>query len=139
MDALTGGAFIGAGLVQAAISVALFLWGSTVAARRGGRAWWWARWMPLVALLLATGGVIVTVIRLVTAFDAVATVDASLKAQVLSEAIDRAMRWALLTTLPSWGLYVASVVAFTAGTLLPVATAAPGSRTVPPAPARPGG
>ena len=71
VDTLTSGAFIGAGLVQAAITVALYVWGSTVAARRRTRFWWWARWLPILALILATAGVIGNVVQLVAAFDAV--------------------------------------------------------------------
>lgn len=137
MDTLTGGAFIGAGLVQAAITVALYMWGSTVAARRETRIWWWARWMPILALILATVGVIGTVVQLVAAFDAASLAAPEQKAQELAESISGAMRWTLVTTVSSGVLYVASIVAFTIGTLNPVARPATGSRTAPPAPDRP--
>lgn len=137
MDALTGAAFIGSGLVQTAVTVALYFWGSAIAARRGSRVWWWARWMPLLALGIATLGVIGTVVQLVAAFDAVALAEPERKAVQLADAISRAMWFTAVTTVPSGLLYLGSIVAFTWGTLIPVPSAAPESRIAPPAPVPP--
>jgi hypothetical protein len=137
VDALTGAAFIGAGLVLATITVALYFWGSAVAARRGSQAWWWARFLPLLALGLATLAVIATIVNLVGAFDAVALLPAEDRATALSAVITRALWFSMAATGPAGLLYVGSIVAFTWGTLSATASAASTSRTAPPAPERP--
>jgi hypothetical protein len=117
---LMGAAFILTGLVQAAISVALYFWGQSIAARRRSRLWWWISFGPLLALLIATAGGIGTAVGIVRSFDAVNQVDPQQKAQVLASGISMAMNITAFTTVPSWLLYVASLVAFTLGTFLPL-------------------
>lgn len=117
---LTGAAFVATGLVQAGISVALYFWGQSIAARRRSTVWWWVSFGPLLALLLATVGGIGTTMGLVRSFDAVSQADPELKAQLLADGISTTMNLTAFTVVPSWLLYVASLVAFTLGTFLPV-------------------
>jgi hypothetical protein len=132
-------AFIMTGLVQAGISVLLYFWGQSIAARRAGTWWWWASFAPLLALLLATLGGIGTAVGLVQAFDAASLAEPQDRALMLSDGLSAAMNLAALTAVPSWLLYVASLVVFTVGTFLPTELPAEGAQTPPGAPQPPAG
>src|SRR5262245_53918334 len=100
------------GLLQAAVSVGLFLWGRAVAARQGTRFWRWAAWAPIAALSFAVVGTIVGVVFLVSAFGGVSNADPSMKATILAKSISMAMNCSALLILPSWALYLGSLVVF---------------------------
>jgi hypothetical protein len=124
--------FVVTGLVQAGISVLLYFWGQSIAARRASSWWWWASFAPLLALLLATVGGIGTAVQLVRAFDAANLAAPQDRALLLADGLSHAMNLAALTAVPSWLLYVASLVLFTVGTFLPpVELPAEGAQTPP--------
>jgi hypothetical protein len=110
------GAVIGF-LFNIAVPFGLFAWGRSVAKRRGGRGWRLASYLPLVAALASMVGVFLTVLGLIQAFGAVAQIDPSSKARVLSEGIATAMWSTAIGMGLSIALYIASVVTFAAGEL----------------------
>jgi hypothetical protein len=137
---LSSVSFIVTGLVQAGISVLLYFWGQSIAARRSSPWWWWASFTPLLALLLATVGGIGTAVQLVYAFDAANLAPPEDRALVLADGLSHAMNLAALTAVPSWLMYVASLVVFTVGTFLPpVDPVAEGAQTPPGASGPPAG
>jgi hypothetical protein len=106
-----------AAALHAALAIGLFLWGRWVARRRGGRSWR-ARWLPIVALALSVLGAALGAVLVVRAFGAVAGADPSEKATLLAASISEAMNCAAACAVPAWLLYLASLVLFTAGSLL---------------------
>ncbi len=108
---------VGAAGVQLLVSLGLYAWGRRVARRQGTRPWRRAAWLPNVALGLSVAGASVSAFYVVRAFGAISRVDAAHKAHLLAEGISTAMNCAAAFALPSWALYVASVVVFTIGTV----------------------
>ena len=102
---------------QALVFVGLHFWGRYVARRQGGRWWKRASWMPLVAFILSAIGVMLTTYFLVHAFRAITNVDPSMKATMLAQGISNAMNCTALFALPSWALFLASVIVFAVGSL----------------------
>lgn len=118
---LSGGAnLLGAAvglLVHVAVPVALVIWGRSVARKRGGRGWLLVSYLPLLAAMASTVGVLFTIVGLIRAFEAVAHADPASKATLLAEGIATAM-WATAIGIGvSILLYVASIVAFAVGEL----------------------
>jgi hypothetical protein len=109
--------FLVGAFVQTAISVGLWTWGRSVARRRGGAFWRWFAWAPLVALGLSVVGTALSVWLLIRAFGAVSDGDPTTKATVLARGISEAMNVTAALVLPSWALYLASLIAFLVGTL----------------------
>jgi hypothetical protein len=97
-------------VVQVVVSLAIYAWARWVARRQGGRGWRIASSMPLVALVLSVTGLAWSVTLLSRAFEATAAVNAADRATYLSEGIAVAMRVAAIFALPSWGLYLGSLV-----------------------------
>lgn len=116
-------------LFQLCVALLLHAWGRWVARRRGGtRGWRFASWMPVGAFALSVLGIGLSSWMLVRAFDVLAGTSPAHKAEALSSAIADAMNVTAALVVPSWGLYLASVVAFLAGSVMPRAPeqAAPG-------------
>lgn len=118
-----GVAFVLTGLMQAAIAVALFFWGQSIAARRRFRPWGWASFLPLLALFLATSGGIGSAISLVQSFDLANEAAPEAKEAILSGSLGDATRMTALTVGVAWVMYVFSVILFTVGTFLPMPSA----------------
>jgi hypothetical protein len=111
-------------LIHLSIVYALVAWGRRIAARRGTRAWWIASYMPIAAFFSSMLGLLGTIVGLVRAFGAVSSVDASHRAQHLSDGIAVAM-WATAIGLGlALSLYLASVVTFLYGSYGPGAPGA---------------
>lgn len=81
----------------------------------GGRAWRWAARTPVAALVVGFLGAGVTVVALVSAFRAVASVPPEQKADLLADGIARAMVATAVVGPMSLLLYAASVVVFAVG------------------------
>lgn len=113
-------------VIQLIVSLGMYAWARWVARRHGGRAWRLASWMPLVALVLSVTGLVWSVTLLVRAFEATAAVNAADRATYLSEEISVAMNCAAIFALPSWALYLASLVtSFVGSVRKPRAAASP--------------
>lgn len=109
----------GAEIIPLLITLGLFLWGRSVAAKHGTRGWRLASWMPIVATVAHHLGLAGTVVGLVMSFDAVASVPAAERASALSDGIATAM-WSTAIGLGlSLTLYLASVITFAVGSFLP--------------------
>lgn len=107
----------GAEIVPLLVVLGLFLWGRSVADKHGTRGFRLASWLPIAGLVVHHLGVIGTIVGLVRAFDAVTSVPAAERAQVLSDGIAVAMYATVLGVVASLALYVTSVVVFAVGTL----------------------
>lgn len=105
-------------IAQAAIALGLFAWGRWVARRHGGAAWRRAAWMPLLALALSMLGNAIVAALIARSFGALEGVDPSRKAAQLADSMSAAASAGTVPTLASMALYMASLVAFTAGSLL---------------------
>ena len=103
--------------VHIGVVVALYAWGRRVAARLGGAWWRRAAMLPLVAVASEFLGVALTAVFLVRSFGALGNVDPSRKAEMLARSISNAMNATAVFGGIAAMLYLASVVAFTAGTL----------------------
>jgi hypothetical protein len=112
------------GLIQLALTVGLAWWGANVGRRRGG-AWRHLVWLPLAGLLAGGLGIGVTVLGLIRAFDAVESVDAARKADVLADGIAQAMTATAVFVPISWGLYALALFGCIFGWALPVRAAEP--------------
>ncbi len=110
-------AMCGAEIVPLLITVGLFLWGRSVAAKHGTRAWRLASWMPIAAIVLHHLGIVGTIVGLVMSFDAVASVPAAERASALSDGIATAMWSTAIGLGASITLYLASVITFGVGSL----------------------
>ncbi|MFK7991953.1 MAG: MotA/TolQ/ExbB proton channel family protein [Sandaracinaceae bacterium] len=77
-------------ILQVALTVMLARWASRVARDRGG-LFRHARWLPWVGLLASLVGVLLTVLGLASAFDAVSQVGPEARAHELAEGISAAM------------------------------------------------
>jgi hypothetical protein len=111
-------AALGVAVVQAVFSLGFIFWGRWVAQRHPTAAWRHASRMPAVALLLAALQYAMSGYLIVRGFSRVATVMPEEKARFLAESISEAMNWGAILGLPSFLLYVASLVAFTIGSIL---------------------
>lgn len=104
-------------LFNIAVPLGLFVWGRSVARKRGGRRWRLASYLPLVAALAPMVGVFFTVLALIHTFGAVASADPSTKARLLAEGIATAMWSTAIGTGVAVVVYIASVVTFAIGEL----------------------
>lgn len=104
-------------LVQIGLSVALYMWGKSIARRRTGAFWRRMAWVPLVALVMTLVGMFTTIWLLVQAFGAVATADPSMKATLLAKSISYAMNFTAILVVPAIALYIFSAVTFAIGWL----------------------
>lgn len=120
-------AMCGAEMIPLLVSVGLFLWGRSVADKHGTRGWRLASWMPIAAIVIHHVGIAGTVVGLVMAFGAVASVPASERVLALSDGIATAMWSTAIGLGVSLVLYAASVITFAIGSLRPPAEAAPPS------------
>lgn len=105
-------------LFQVLVTVLLYLWARSVARRRGGVWWRRATWLPLAGLGLSITGVMVSTFYLVRAFQAVGSADPSMKATLLASNISEALNCTALFVLPTWLLYIASVVLSAVGSIM---------------------
>ncbi|MBW2732966.1 MAG: hypothetical protein JRH20_11290 [Deltaproteobacteria bacterium] len=105
-------------LAQVLVTVLLYRWARAVAQRRGGVWWQRASWLPLLALGLSIAGTLVSAVHLVRAFQAIATADPSMKATLLASNISEALTYTALLVLPSWLLYIASIVVSAMGSMM---------------------
>jgi hypothetical protein len=108
------GAVLGA-VVQLAGTVGLTWWGAVVGRRRGG-AWRHLVWLPMAGFALAGLGAGLTVAGLIHAFEAVGGADPSIKAQLLSDGISRAMYATAVFAPLSWGAYLLALIGCAVGT-----------------------
>jgi hypothetical protein len=74
-------------------------------------------WAPLVALGLAMTGMAMTSYIMLRTFGRVADGDPSTKATELARGISAAMNLTAFFALPSWALYLASLIVFLVGWL----------------------
>src|SRR3954470_17247375 len=117
-ESLLLGQVVIAFVLQAAVSLGLWMWGRWIARRHAAAFWRLAASAPLLALTLSLLGIGFSVVFLLRAFGAVASADPSMKATLLAKNISMAMNGAALFVLPSWLLYLGSLVAFAVGSLL---------------------
>lgn len=105
--------------IQLGITFGLVVWGRAVARGRPGLAWKLLPYFPIAGFLVWTVGTLVSVVQLNTAFDAVSEVDASEKAQALSERIESAMTMTAIGLAIGGALYLASFVMCVVGSFKP--------------------
>jgi len=115
-------AMCGAELIPLLIVIGLFLWGRSVAAKHDTRGWRLASWMPIAGIVVHHLGLVGTIVGLVHAFGAVASVAPEQRASQLSDGIATAM-WATAFGVGlSLLLYLASVITFAIGSWTPPAS-----------------
>jgi len=105
----------GAEIIPLLIVIGLFLWGRSVAAKHGTRSWKLASWMPIAGIVVHHLGLVGTIVGLVHAFGAVASVAPEHRATQLSEGIATAMWATAIGVGLSLLLYIASVITFAIG------------------------
>lgn len=115
---------------QIFVPAALFVWGRSVARRRGGRAWMLASYLPLVAAIAALLGLLATAVGLTQAFGAVGGAPPSERASLLAEGIGTAMWGTAIGVAVSVMGYVMSLVLF-AGAELSMRRASKGASPAP--------
>jgi hypothetical protein len=105
-----------AGGVQLLFTLGLSAWGRWVARRHGTVGWRRAAMLPWIAFAFAAIGVASTAFFLLHGLSAMHSAS-DRKAELLTNAIGNAMWSTVLTAIPAYALYLASIVAFVIGTL----------------------
>ena len=104
-------------VVPVGVTVAMWIWGTNLSVRHGGKWWPRARWLPIVGGGLLGVGLILTVVSLLHGFSSVSDVDPSQKAELLAKGISESINYAAFVTVPGQLLYLCAIVLFLVGTI----------------------
>lgn len=135
----------GAELVPLLLIGALLLWGRWVARRHDTRAWWVAAWLPVLGLVVQHVGIVLTIVGLIDAFDAVAAAPPESRAVQLAQGIAAAMWATAIGVGVAAVIYLGCAIAYAVGTLRaprakgaePMSSPAPSGPDEPPPPSEP--
>jgi hypothetical protein len=107
----------GAELVPLLLIGALLLWGRWVARKHDSRGWWIAAWLPVLGLVVQHVGILLTILGLLDAFEAVSAAPPHSRAVQLAGGIASAM-WATAVGLGLATLiYLGCAITYLVGTL----------------------
>ncbi|MFN7702793.1 MAG: MotA/TolQ/ExbB proton channel family protein [Deltaproteobacteria bacterium] len=106
----------GAELIPLLLIGALLLWGRWVARKHGTRAWWVAAWLPVLGLVVQHVGIVLTILGLIDAFEAVSAAPPESRAAQLAEGIAAAMWATALGVGFASMIYLGCAIAYAVGT-----------------------